>query len=166
MKTFTFTAVTLAAAALVAPASADFGDMLYASGGEVTVEILSSSAGYTSDLSLVSPVEIYIGSNRDTGLLTSLGTFAAGTEMLFQLFVRDTEQAYFTGAAPRNPDGLIHANVVWEGPSTALVGFEDIYGGGDMDFNDCTFRFRGVVPTPGSVALFGLGGLLVARRRR
>jgi hypothetical protein len=165
MKTFTFAAVTLAAV-VAAPAMADFGDMLYASGGDVTVEILSSSAGYTSDLSLVSPVEIYVGSNRDLGTIVNFGSYASGTEMLFQLFVRDTEQAYFTGAGSRNPDGIIHANVVWEGPNTALVGFEDIFGGGDMDFNDCTFRFTGVVPTPGSVALFGLGGLLVARRRR
>jgi hypothetical protein len=165
MKTFTLAAVALTAA-VAAPAMADFGDVLYASGGEVTVEILSSSAGYTSDLSLVSPAEIYIGSNRDTGLVTNLGVYAAGTEMLFQLFVRDTEQAYFTGPAARNPDGIIHANVVWEGPNTAVVGFEDIFGGGDMDYNDCTFRFTGVIPTPGSVALFGVGGLLLARRRR
>ena len=167
MKTFTIAAVTLAAVAVAAPAMADFGDGLYAAGGDVTVEILESSAGYTSDLSLSSPSEIYIGSNRDLGLIVNLGAFTAGTEMVFRLFVRDTEQAYFTGAGSRNPDEIIHANVTWESANVAIVGFEDISGGGDFDYNDCTFRFTGVtVPTPGSLALAAFGGLLVARRRR
>lgn len=157
-------AAVLAAAA--APAMADFGDGLYSAGGHVTVEILNSDAGYTSDLSLSSPFSIGIGSNRDTGLIADLGAFAGGTEMIFQLHVRDTGDDFFTGPGARNADGLIHANVIWEGPNTALVGFEDIRGGGDGDFNDCQFRFTGVVPTPGSVALAGLGGLCCLRRRR
>ena len=167
MKNVTFVAATLAVVAAAAPAMADFGDGLYAAGGDVTVEILASSAGYTSDLSLYSPATIYVGSNRDLGLVVNLGAFASGTEMVFQLFVRDTEQAYFTGPGSRNPDEIIHANVTWESANVAIVGFEDIHGGGDFDYNDCTFRFTGVaVPTPGSLALAGLGGLLSVRRRR
>ncbi len=167
MKNFTITAATFAVVAVAAPAMADFGDGLYAAGGDVTVEVLGSDAGYTSDLSLFAPSEIYIGSNRDLGTIVNLGSYASGTEMIFRLFVRDTEQSFFTGPGSRNPDGLIHANVTWESANVAVVGFEDILGGGDGDFNDCTFRFTGVaVPTPGSLALAGLGGLLVARRRR
>lgn len=167
MKSVSLTVVSIMAVAVAAPAMADFGDGLYAAGGDVTVEILSSSAGYTSELHLDSPAEIFIGTNRDLGTIVNLGSFTAGTEMLFRLFVRDTEQSYFTGAAVRNSDGIIHANVTWESENVAVVGFEDIHGGGDFDFNDCTFRFTGVaVPTPGSAALLSLGGLLVARRRR
>ncbi len=162
-KIFASAAVLAAAAA---PAMADFGDSLYSAGGHVTVEILNSDAGYTSALSLYAPLPIAIGSNRDTGLFADLGVFAGGTEMVFQLYVRDTGDAFFTGPAARNPDGLLHANVIWEGPNTALVGFEDINGGGDEDFNDCQFRFTGVVPAPGTVALAGLGGLCCSRRRR
>lgn len=161
------TLLTLAGLAIATPAMADLGDGLYAAGGNVTVEILGGSAGYTSDLSLAFPAEMAIGSNREVGKIVNLGSFASGTEMVFQLFVRDTETSFYTGPASRNPDGLIHANVTWESPNVALVGFEDITGGGDMDYDDCVFRFTGVaVPTPGSLALAGLGGLLVSRRRR
>ena len=167
MKNVKLSAASLVALAVATPAMADLGDGLFAAGGDVTVEILESSAGYTSELHLDSPVSMFIGTSRDLGTIVNLGSFTAGTEMIFRLFVRDTEQSYFTGAASRNPDGIIHANVTWESPNVAVVGFEDIYGGGDADYNDCTFRFTGVaVPTPGSAALFGLGGLLVARRRR
>jgi hypothetical protein len=166
MKTTTVATACLAALAAAAPAMADLGDSLYSAGGHVTVEILPSDAGYTSDLSLVWPAAIAIGSNRDTGLVLDLGEFTAGTEMIFQLTVRDTGDAFQTGPAARNPDGLIHANVTWEGPNTAVVGFEDLYGGGDQDYNDCQFRFTGVVPAPGTIALAGLGGLCCLRRRR
>lgn len=160
-------AIVVAASATAVPAMADLGDMLFASGGDVTVEILDSSAGYTSDLSLAFPSEIYIGSNREVGKVVNLGAFAEGTEMMFKLFVRDTETSFFTGAAERNPDGIFHARVTWESANVALVGFEDITGGGDFDYDDCTFRFTGVaVPTPGSMALAGVGGLLAIRRRR
>ena len=165
MKNRTMIAATLAAAAAV-PAMADFGDSLYSAGGNVTVEILPSDAGYTSDLSLSSPTPIAIGSNRDTGLVIDLGAFEAGTEMIFQLYVRDTGDSFFTGPAARNPDEMVHTYVTWEGPNTAVVGFEDIRGGGDGDFNDCQFRFTGVVPAPGTIALAGLGGVCCLRRRR
>jgi hypothetical protein len=167
MKISTIAAVALAGMS-VSSAMAGLGDSLYAAGGQVTVEILPSSAGYTSQLWLFEPGEgMFIATNRDTGSVVNLGSFAAGTEMVFRLFVLDTETSYFTGAASRNPDQIFHANINPESPTTAIVGFEDLYGGGDFDYDDCTFRFTGVsVPTPGPIALAGLGGLLIARRRR
>lgn len=55
-------------------------------------------------------------------------------------------------------------------PYDVLVGVEDIrLPLGDSDHNDAVFRVvfsQGAVPAPGSVALLGMGGLFMVRRRR
>ncbi|RED49179.1 cadherin-like domain-containing protein [Aestuariispira insulae] len=40
--------------------------------------------------------------------------------------------AYFSGGSEMNPDGIIHARIGDDG----RIGFEDLKGGGDLDFND------------------------------
>ena len=55
-------------------------------------------------------------------------------------------------------------------PLDVIVGVEDIrYPRGDMDHNDAVFRVvfsEATVPSPGSLALLGAGGLFMVRRRR
>jgi hypothetical protein len=38
-----------------------------------------------------------------------------------------------------NPDGFVHANVNCLGNQQAFVGFEDLDGGGDRDYDDVAF---------------------------
>ncbi len=53
------------------------------------------------------------------------------------------------GPADRNPDNIAHARVTFLEEGRAVVGFEDQFGGGDRDFNDNEFEFRGgVEPQP------------------
>lgn len=117
----------------------------------------------------------------------SLLGFGAGAELVFALAVdsdnpsgvdrpfdaSDVEALWFMGGAGRNSDGIIHADVQSGGPSLAIVGFEDIVGGGDNDHNDHIFSFFPVtiVPNPGGLVLVGMGliGFALAdwkRRRR
>lgn len=89
---------------------------------------------------------------------------------------------FFSGAAANNQDvrgwsdGQVHTKVLDLGSNRYLVGFEDIWGGGDRDFNDNVFLFEGirvdipfpplVVNEPASIPLLGLLlGTLVLRRR-
>ena len=109
------------------------------------------------------------------GTTADLGSFAVGTELVFQLFVHDTGNSFFTGPASRNPDSHEHARVQadWE-PDTALVSFEDLFNG-PFEFNDLSFSFTNTtsgstpVPEPDPLLLMlvgiGLIGLTVRLRR-
>lgn len=156
------------------------GRMLVAGTGEVTAIFLGTNAGYFNSLYLEAPdnaLGTIFDKNTDVGSTISLGTFAADTELLFRLHVRNTGLDFFTGDAARNPDGLPHTLALTSfdelsGLFVTFVGFEDLYGGGDEDYNDFALLLTNVVdpvlPEPSIIALMGLGlaGIGYTRRRK
>jgi hypothetical protein len=159
------------------------GSLFVAEQGEVVATYERSRAGFTNLLYFVdgSSDDMFLFNNRRYGSegrsavgdTVSLGTFAAGTELIFRLLVTNRGNDFFTGSPGRNKDGLAHARATTSGGRTH-VGFEDILGGGDMDFNDLQFslsnvstRIPGVgdpqvIPTPSPLALVFLGLALVS----
>jgi MYXO-CTERM domain-containing protein len=146
--------------------SAEIGDPVVATGGEVVITIEGGTAGYTNDLFYMSGTgPIRIGSNRDFGLTMSLGIFSAGTELVFAMRVLDTGHEFFTGPASRNFDGVAHSRImVFDGYSR--IGMEDIFGGGDFDLDDLSFTATNVVPGPGAMALGLVAAAFSGRHRR
>ena len=154
------------ACAVAAPAQAApiVGQTLIATGGDVVVTFVSNGALYTNELYLDGPAGDGLGAifnNWETPIATSLnlGTFAMGTELIFSLAVTNTGDVFSTGSGDRNADGLAHA-VVDEGLGQVFVGFEDRFGGGDLDYNDLVFAFtnvRGDVSGGGSETGSGAG---------
>lgn len=154
------------------------GGQIFSTGGNVEVEVLPASAGFTSQLHLFSPgPDIFIARNTDVGTIVNLGSFPSGVELIFGIFVENTGNTFFMGPGPRNPDGIEHATVEFLSPGVANVGFEDLLGGGDRDYNDNIFQFRGgvapepsepVIPEPGTLLLMSLGAAagLKSRGRR
>jgi hypothetical protein len=153
---------------------------LIADGGLSTIHFAASDAGFDNVLFLSAPVEqgpFFPNHSTTVGSSSSLGAFAAGTELVFRLHVLTTGDDFFTGPASRNPDGAVHAQAsLWAGtpsiPTTGvLVGFEDLFGGGDSDFNDFQFVVGNVrladtspVPEPTTLLLFATGAAAISRR--
>jgi VCBS repeat-containing protein len=113
------------------------------------VEVLPADANDTSELRLCSPgPERFIATNRDVGTVVDLGSFPAGTELIFCIFNRNRGERFLMGPASRNPDNIEHAVVDQVSPGVAIVGFEDVFGGFDRDYNDNRFKFTGVTQRP------------------
>lgn len=118
----------------------------------------------------------------NVGDWVDLGVFKAGTKFDFLLYSNDINggidgninQGVFGLDKANNPDGLQHAMSYFY-KDYLVIGFEDLWGGGDKDYNDTVFAIDfgqqnvGVsVPEPSATgSLFGIValGLLKTRRR-
>lgn len=156
------------------------GRFLVATPGNVQAQFLGSDAGYFNTLYLDSPGEglTYVFS-KSTAMnhVIDLGGFDEGQELIFRLDVSETSESFFSGPAIRNDDGLAHAvatTTMLNGTYMTTVGFEDLFGGGDLDYNDFMFSLSNVVdppaavPAPATLSLLTLGllGAGFARKRR
>jgi hypothetical protein len=174
------TKMTAALAALVlglsfpcgAMATPVIGQQLYYEGGNVAVTVLPYSAAYTSNLYLYSSGgPVFIANSSQVGTFVNLGNLAtaygihAGDELIFGILVLNTGNSFLMGPGSRNLDGIAHASVDYvEGSSSdrAILSFEDLFGGGDFDYNDAIFKVEGGiglrrVPEPASLTLLLLG---------
>ena len=132
--------------------AAVLGGQLFSTGQPVEVQVLPASAGFTSELWLFEPGPARkLATNRDVGLVVQVGTFPVGVELVFGIKVLNTGDTFKMGPGDRNPDGIPHAVVNFLEAGKAQVGFEDLFGGGDRDYNDNMFEFRGgIVEQPPS----------------
>lgn len=116
----------------------------------VTSTFCGGSAGYTSDVYLEDGViDIYLGTGNMgmEGTEYDIGAFTAGEELIFYIYVHNTGYTYYTGPGSRNPDGIVHAAVAEVSEGVFHIGFEDLLGGGDLDYDDINL----VIETTGIV---------------
>jgi len=108
----------------------------------VTIECLGKNAGYRHELYLDN-TDTFICNSADRGTIVNLGQFPAGTELIFRLDVKNTGKSYYTGGAERHPNHEIHARADTFEDGSQEFGFDDLYGGGDRDYDDCMFSLTG-----------------------
>lgn len=165
-------AAVMAIGTMASAQAATLGGQLFSNGGNIKVQVLLADAGFTSELRLFNAARTSftsIANNRQVGRVVDLGSFTKGQELIFGIFVTNTGNTFFTGPASRNPDGIFHNVTNQVAPGDVYVGFEDLFGGGDRDYNDNIFRFTGAiqdspvpvnVPEPASiVGLLAVGAL-------
>lgn len=164
-------ATTAAFAATADIADYESGPIVARQDSTFTVDFVSSSAGWTGQLSWLSNVEneapFLLMSNKSdpNAAPTQVGSVQAGESVLFQYEItRGTLNTF------RQDDEVGGAQFRhrWTSDTTARLFVEDIkLPGGDADFNDAVYDITFTpVPTPGTVAMAGLaGGLLIKRRR-
>jgi hypothetical protein len=83
----------------------------------------------------------YLGRSDETGRVTTLRVLR-NKELKFAIVVVNTGQSFHIGPGWRNGDNLVHAEVYQYGPAYR-VGWEDIYGSSDEDYNDAQFVVEG-----------------------
>ncbi|TVQ07582.1 MAG: DUF4114 domain-containing protein [Leptolyngbya sp. DLM2.Bin27] len=108
----------------------------------------------------------------------SLGGFLGATQLDFMIKSNGFNGGQtMLGTNPaNNPNGLQHV-VSFQHNGWIILGFEDIVGGGDLDYNDVIFAVRGIqagappadVPEPSALLgmlVLGVGGFTTLRRRK
>jgi hypothetical protein len=153
------------------------GEEIYYHGGALELEILTSDSAYTSRIYLHTATErIFLGANSDAGVVLNLVDpsvvgLTPGAEFVLGIYVNDTGKYFVLGGGYENSDGVIHASVIYLPDSVAIIGFEDLFGGGDLDYNDARVRIAGniglaTIPEPSSLLLIasGVASLWLLRR--
>lgn len=112
-----------------------------------------------------------------SGDFVDLGTFTAGTALDFFLIADGANGGSYVWSteSSANRDGLVHVvSFAQEGSPYLLIGFEDLYGGGDKDYNDLLFVVDiGVAnvaalanPEPSTLLILGVLLALLGLRHR
>jgi len=127
--------VIFIALALVGTASASGPTIMFPYDGKLVVTYVESDAGYNNEFGVFTPGPLFLGNIHDVTppqVYTDVGRCENGKAVV--LYIKAPDGFTYTSNA-NGPDGVDHAIVNAESDSF-LVGFEDLYGGGDRDYND------------------------------
>ncbi|GAB5558390.1 MAG: hypothetical protein SynsKO_00370 [Synoicihabitans sp.] len=121
------------------PAGADTPETVVTADSEL---IFPDSSSSVSTYDPASSARRYSRAPLLPGDFVDMGTFAAGTTLDFFLIANGANggRNAYSAPATRNPDQLDHVvSFVLPDSPYLIIGFEDLFGGGDKDYNDLVF---------------------------
>jgi len=114
------------------------GQILTVKNESVEFRFVRAAGGYNDEFiwDLSSPDKSFLCHDVQRGDTFSLETYT--DETVLDFFLR-TPKGYLwvTGNGTYNPDGLAHARLEQKDEHSVRLGFEDLAGGGDLDYDDC-----------------------------
>ena len=121
----------------------DAGQSLTVQGEVVTLTILESISGYDNHLAPAGSIPEAGVSCRDApmGFTSLIGRFGARQELELTL-TTPAGDVWTMGPGIGNDDLVPHARATVTGPDSVRVAWEDLRGGGDVDYNDCVVELR------------------------
>ncbi|MCP4568476.1 MAG: SUMF1/EgtB/PvdO family nonheme iron enzyme, partial [FCB group bacterium] len=119
---------------------------------DIIVTSLGKDANHVHKLyAVIKGHERYLFDSDDEGTQVNLGQFPAGTAIKFKLADITSGYDYWTGDGSLNPDKIEHVQLIGTNETNSWdFGFEDIYEGGDLDYDDCMFNISNVRGAPGT----------------
>jgi C1A family cysteine protease len=111
-------------------------DIIMPKTGKVVVKFKSRQAAFDNEFRLYRPVDksIFMAINANVGKTFEVGTFSAGTRLIFALKTPEGF-TYYTDHS-LNADACDHVIKVQTGVYKWELRWEDLYGLGDKDYND------------------------------
>jgi hypothetical protein len=120
----------------------------------VMVTVSCYEASYDNLFGMQSPVSQDFFHCKDPnyqGIALDIGNYDAG-ELEFRIITPDNN-TWLTGPAERNVDNFQHDHLTHISDTVVRISWEDLYGGGDQDFNDCEIDVTiEELPTPTATA--------------
>ena len=109
----------------------------------VALTFVSATAGWNDRLGWEGPVASAAFDCLDAvaGFTMLVGSFEGRAELELSLTTPD-RVAWTAGPGERNGDGIAHARLRPIAPDTVRVEWEDMPGGGDLDYDDCIVDLR------------------------
>jgi hypothetical protein len=119
--------------------------VVYDASQAITVTFSYSDTSYSDVLWVESPgySQLFEAWATSAGTSYTLGPYPVGTEVIFGLRVENTGDHWQSGPTSRNDDGVVHGAATYLGACRWAFGFEDLRGGGDLDYNDVMFEVAG-----------------------
>jgi hypothetical protein len=113
---------------------------------DVNVTFVGSDAGYNNIFGWVSAAPPGgtlngLGTGHETSVNSVFPISLRAAHEDIYLYITTNEnvpKTYFSGPSSANPDGIEHVSVTRVNANLIKVGFEDLNGGGDRDFDDVT----------------------------
>lgn len=179
MRNFLTSVAAAASVAFVAstPAHSAYIDVaanqVISEGGEVFLRFDGETAVHHTNVVLERSGDILFNNQLAAiGEVFSLGVFAAGEVISFRFDNLTSGLSFFSGGAESNVDNIAHVHLSQNDDGSVTLGYEDLFGGGDFDFDDVVATISESsdmsMPVPGAFWLLasGLAGIGFASRRR